>query len=137
MDVKGLNSNQKLIKWIGSILIIIIGFSIAVYFTYKVRITEQTYYTVNMPEYLFDLRDGKRLKLRVGIGYADYEIAKTASKKSAEIISLLYKILKEVESRQFSDPAEIVKLKALIILELNSIKQPAEYVSFLTNPTVL
>lgn len=137
MDIKTGVANQRLIKWAGSILIIAIGISIAAYLTFKIRITEQTYYTVNMPEYLFSLKDGKKLKLRFGVGFADYEIAKLASKKHVEIISVLYKILNESESKQFTDPMETVKLKTTIIIELNRIKQPAEYISFLTKPTVL
>jgi len=124
----------SLIKWIGTIVIIIAGLYFAAKYTYTWKISEVSVYKLVLPEYTFTLKDGRQLKLTMSPIFKTKQLARDASTSKLALIDLLTKIFKEMDSTSFSNDENIEMTKTKILLELRKAKYPVDYIYFDTYP---
>ncbi|MCX6112326.1 MAG: hypothetical protein NTY22_03435 [Proteobacteria bacterium] len=122
------------IKWIGTIIVIVIGLYVALTLTYKWKITEEKAYRLSIPEHSFTLKDGRQLRLTISIVFKNNNDAEDTAKRKQEITELLVTIFKNTESNIFGSSYDIEVEKAKLLMELKKAGFPAEYISFDTYP---
>ncbi|MFH1224083.1 MAG: hypothetical protein V1647_07075 [Pseudomonadota bacterium] len=127
----------SLIKWIGTLIIIAVGLYIAANMTYKWKVSEDTVYKLNLPEYTFMLRDGRNMALTMSMVFKTKQAAKDAETSRLVLVDLFNTIFKDVDSSSINNVTEIEVLKTKVMIELKKAKYPVLYVSFDTNPKLL
>ena len=127
----------SLVKWLGSIIIIIAGIFIAANLTYKWKVSEDTFYKLSLPEYTFALKDGRQVRITMSFMFKDKQIAKDVSEKRVELIGTLNNFFGTIESTNFDTTDHLEELKMQVLLTLKGAKYPVQFVSFDTQPRIL
>ncbi len=127
----------SLIKWFGSIIIIIAGIFIATNFSYKWKVSQYKVYKLSLPEYTFALSDGRQVRLTMSFMFMDEQVAKDVSEKKVELVDILNNFFSSIESTKFDTVDHLEELKMHILLTLKAAKYPVQFVSFDTEPRLL
>ena len=114
----------SLVKWIGTIVIILAGIFIAANLTYKWKVSEYKVYKLSLPEYTFALKDGRQLSITMSFMFMDKQVAEDVSEKRVELIDALNNFFASVESTRFDTVDHIEELKTQILLTLKAAKYP-------------
>lgn len=129
----------SLIKWFGTIIIILAGIFIAANYTYNSwKVTEDKIYTLHLSEYVFALKDGEHLRIKMSFVFMDKQVAGDVAEKKAEIINALSNYFSSVESTKvYTDDVHLEELKTQVLLTLKTAKYPIQSVSFDAPPRLL
>ena len=127
----------SLVKWFGTIVIILAGIFIAANLTYKWKVSEYKVYKLSLPEYTFALRDGRQVRLTMSFMFMDKQVAQDVSEKRIELIDTLNTFFGTVESSKFDTVDHLEELKTQILLTLKGAKYPVQFISFDTQPRLL
>jgi flagellar basal body-associated protein FliL len=127
----------SLVKWFGTIVIILAGIFIAANLTYKWKISEDKVYKLSLPEYTFKLKDNRQMQITMSFMFMDKKIAQDVSEKRIELISALNNFFMTVDSTNFDTADHLEELKMRALLALKAAKYPVQYVSFDTQPRLL
>ena len=127
----------SLVKWLGTIIIILAGIFIAANLTYKWKVSESKVYKLSLPEYTFALKDGRQMRLTMSFMFMDKQVAQDVSEKRIELINVLNNFFMNVDSTKFDTADHLEELKMQVIVALKTAKYPVQYVSFDTQPRLL
>lgn len=127
----------SLVKWFGTIVIILAGIFIAANLTYKWKISETKVYRLSLPEYTFTLKDGRQMQITMSFMFLDKQIAQDVSEKRVELISVLNNFFMNIDSTKFDTADHLEELKTQVLLALKAAKYPVQYISFDTQPRLL
>ncbi len=127
----------SLVKWFGTIIIILAGIFIAANLTYKWKISESKVYKLSLPEYTFALKDGRQMQLTMSFMFIDKQIAQDVSEKRVELISVLNNFFMTIDSTKFDTDDHLEELKMQVLLALKAAKYPVQYISFDTQPRLI
>jgi flagellar basal body-associated protein FliL len=127
----------SLIKWFGTILIILAGIFIAANLTYKWKVSEYKVYKLSLPEYTFALKDSRQISLTMSFMFMDKQVAQDVSEKRVELVDTLNKFFSTIESTKFDTADHIEELKTQVLLALKAAKYPVQYISFDAQPRLL
>jgi len=127
----------SLIKWFGTIVIILAGIFIAANLTYKWKVSEYKVYKLSLPEYTFALKDGRQMRITMSFMFVDKQIAQDISEKRVELIDALNNFFVTIDSTKFDTDAHLEELKMQVLLALKAAKYPVQYISFDTQPRLL
>jgi len=127
----------SLVKWFGTIIIILAGIFIAANLTYKWKISEAKVYKLSLPEYTFALKDGRQMRLTMSFMFMDKQVAQDVSEKRIELINTLNNFFMTVDSTNFDTTDHLEELKTQALLALKTAKYPVQYISFDTQPRLL
>jgi hypothetical protein len=127
----------SLIKWFGTIIIILAGIFIAANLTYKWKISESKVYKLSLPEYTFALKDGRQMQLTMSFMFIDKQIAQDVSEKRVELIGVLNNFFMTIDSTKFDTDDYLEELKMQALLALKAAKYPVQYISFDTQPRLI
>ncbi|MBN1113830.1 MAG: hypothetical protein JXA66_00675 [Oligoflexia bacterium] len=128
---------HSFIKWAGTLVIVAVSLVVAIKTTFKGKITEEKFYVYSLPEYGYDLKHGKRVKVSFGLICKNKKDAEQASKKQDEILKIISSFLNKEDPSYFTDTAQYGKVKSRLVIELNRKLIPVEFISFVTAPRVL
>ena len=127
----------SLVKWLGTIVIILAGIFIAANLTYKWKVSEAKVYKLSLPEYTFALKDGRQIQITMSFMFMDKKVAQDVSEKRLELINTLNNFFVSIESTNFDTVDHLEELKTQVLLALKAAKYPVQYISFDTQPRLL
>ena len=127
----------SLVKWFGTIVIILAGIFIAANLTYKWKVSEAKVYKLSLPEYTFALKDGRQMRLTMSFMFVDKQVAQEVSEKRVELIGALNNFFTTIESTKFDTADHLEEVKTQVLLALREAKYPVQYISFDTQPRLL
>ena len=127
----------SLVKWFGTIIIILAGIFIAANLTYKWKVSESKVYRLSLPEYTFALKDGRQIQLTMSFMFMDKQIAQDVSEKRIELISVLNNFFMNIDATKFDTADHLEELKMQALLALKAANYPVQYVSFDTQPRLI
>lgn len=127
----------SLVKWFGTIVIILAGIFIAANLTYKWKVSEAKVYKLSLPEYTFALKDGRQMRITMSFMFVDKQVAHDVSEKRVELIGVLNNFFMTVDSTNFDTVEHLEGLKTQALLALKEAKYPVQYLSFDTQPRLL
>lgn len=122
----------SLLKWLGTILIVVTGFLLAVRLTIKGKVYEQKFYNLIIEEYNFDTIDSKHIDASFVLGFKDKKTAKFYLDKKQEILELISKLILE----KLTDINDLTTLKSLVFKALNDANYPVVYVYLANDPKI-
>lgn len=126
----------KIIKWLGTVLVIAASFYFALKLTDSGRVTEKEMYGFNLPETVYKLNDDKKVEFIISLSFSTKEIAKNFKDKEDELINKINQIFSKVGSEKFISSEGIIYLKAKVFMDLNVNGVPVEKVDFKTKPLI-
>jgi len=127
----------SLIRWFGTIAVILVGIFIAANITYKWKVSEYKVYKLSLPEYTFALKDGRQLSVSMSFMFLDKQVAEDVSEKRIELINVLNNFFSTLESSKFDTADHTEETKTQILLTLKAAKYPVQYISFDAQPRLL
>jgi len=128
---------HSLVKWFGTIVIILAGIFIAANLTYKWKVSEAKVYKLSLPEYTFALKDSRQMRLTMSFMFVDKQVAQDVSEKRVELIDTLNNFFISVDSTHLDTADHLEELKMQVLLTLKAAKYPVQYISFDTQPRLL
>lgn len=121
-----------LLKWLGTFVIIVTGFLVAVKLTIKGKVYEQQFYNVIVEDYNFDAPNSKHVEASFVLGFKNKKTAKFYLSKKHDILELIRRAFLE----KVSDINDLTEVKATVFKVLNEANYPVFYVYFNKEPKI-
>jgi hypothetical protein len=126
----------KLIKWLGTVIVIVASFYFALKLTDSRRVVENKIYKFNIPETVYKLNDDKKVEFIISLYFNTKDLAKKYKKNEGKLINKINQIFSKVGSEKFISSEGIIYLKAKIFMDLNVNGIPVEKIDFKTKPLI-
>jgi len=131
-------SKIRLIRVVGTVIVVCIGIYVAVVMTFGVKVSKDTYYVLNLPESLYEIKTPeKKLRISIGVGFSSEAVAEEYKLNSDKISSIVRTAILNAQSINVVGNLNKNTIKSIIYIELGKNNIPVEFVRFNGVPKIM